>query len=158
MIQIPDLFKNSEKVYQYRLLLCNFSIQRQAFIHLNESRRIEEHLTKKDIDCRQIMIKNRSDLNNKINAEVSGVYLLYTHMGVLNYIGKSKDVRRRLMSHFNTKEFDVAHIFTMNERNIHWVEQYLITRLFPKENQEMRDKYPVSACCNWTPVNTLTLQ
>jgi len=119
---------------------------------------IEEHLTKKDVDCRRISVLSRSDLKQKMNTELSGVYLLYNRFGILNYIGKSKDVRRRLMSHFNTKDFDDAYVFTMNESDMHWVEQYLITRLFPKENQEMKDKYPVSACCNWTPVNTLTLQ
>jgi predicted GIY-YIG superfamily endonuclease len=158
VIQIPDLFKNSEKVYQYRLLLCNYSVERTRLISHYESMEIEEHLTKKDVDCRRISVLSRSDLKQKMNTELSGVYLLYNRFGILNYIGKSKDVRRRLMSHFNTKDFDDAYVFTMNESDMHWVEQYLITRLFPKENQEMKDKYPVSACCNWTPVNTLTLQ
>jgi hypothetical protein len=158
MIQIPDLFKNSEKVYQYRLLLCNYSVERTRLIPHYESMMIEEHLTKKDVDCRRVLILNRSMLKENIDNEVSGVYLLYNRFGILNYIGKSKHVRRRLMSHFNTKDFDDAYVFTMNERDIHWVEQYLITRLFPKENQEMADKYPVAACCHWTPVNTLRLQ
>ena len=158
MIQIPDLFKNSGEVYQYRLLLSNLKIPRQAFIHIYESRRIEEHLTRKDIDCRNIMIRDKDDIKDKVETKVSGVYMLYTRMGVLKYIGKSKDVRNRLASHFNTKEFDVAHIFTMSESDMHWVEPYLITRLFPKENQEVADNYPVAACCHWTPVNTLRLQ
>ena len=158
MIQIPDLFKNSEEVYQYRLLLCNKSIERTRLIPHFESMMIEEHLIEKNVNCRKTLVLNKSDLKKKIDVEVSGVYLLYNRFGVLNYIGKSKDVRRRLMSHFNTKEFDDAYIFTMSERDIHWIEQYLITRLFPKENQEMRDKYPVSACCTWTPVNRLTLR
>lgn len=158
MIKIPDLFKNSQEVYQYRLLLSNKGIQRTRLIPHFESMMIEEHLTKKDVDCRKILVLNKSMLRDNIDRKVSGVYLLYNRFGILNYIGKSKDVRRRLMSHFNTKEFDDAYIFIMSEKDIHWVEQYLITRLFPKENQEMRDKYPVSACCNWNPVNTLTLQ
>ena len=158
MIQIPDLFKNSGEVYQYRLLLSNLKIPRQAFIHIYESKRIEEHLTSKDIDFRNIMIRDKDDIKDKVETKVSGVYMLYTRMGVLKYIGKSKNVRRRLAAHYNTKYFDVAHIFTMSERDMHWVEPYLITRLFPKENQEMADKYPVAACCHWTPVNTLRLQ
>lgn len=157
MIQIPDLFKNSAEVYQYRLLLSNLKMPRQAFIHIYESKRIQSHLYDKDVRCDNIMIRDKDDLKHKVETKVSGVYMLYTHMGVLKYIGKSKDVRRRIASHFNTKEFDVAHIFTMSESDMHWVEPYLITRLFPKENQEMADKYPVAACCHWTPVNRLTL-
>ena len=158
MIQMPDLFKNSDKVYQYRLLLCNMNVSRQAYIHIYESKRIQSHLYDKDVRCDNIMIRNKDELKDKVETKVSGVYMLYTRMGVLKYIGKSKDVRTRLASHFNNKEFDAAHIFTMSENDMHWVEPYLITRLFPKENQEMADKYPVAACCNWTPVNTLRLQ
>lgn len=94
--------------------------------------------------------------------EGPGVYLFYGESGLPLYVGKAKDLRKRVLSHFagdhaSAKEMEL----TQQVRRIEWretagetgallLEAALVKRLHPSHNRQLRKNDEV---CTWTLVD-----
>ena len=94
-------------------------------------------------DISSLLYYDRKDLKKLKNTD-SGVYLIYNKHNALLYIGKSNNIKTRISTHFTNYGNVKILAYLLPDVIVPVVEIYLISHLFPRDNNETKHLYDLT--------------